>query len=154
MSSPQPLAIAGIVFEPRAVLGDHRGAVLHHLRAGTPYLPTFGELYHSTVLHGVVKAWKRHQRVAQNLTVPVGRVRFVAYDDRPDSPTRGVVLERFLERAQHGLLHVPAGIWYGFRGEAPGESLLVNCVSEPHDPTETDRLPENAAEIPYRWPSA
>ncbi len=142
-----------MIFEPRAVLGDHRGAVLHHLRADSPYLPQFGEIYMSTVLQGVVKAWKRHHHVAQNITVPIGRIRFVAYDPRPASSTHGVVLERILERQTHGLLHIPAGIWYGFRGETLGESLIVNCIGVPHDPTESDRLPEDSKDVPYSWNS-
>lgn len=145
--------IEGVIFEPRRVIADHRGAVLHHLRSDSPLLPQFGEVYVSTVLAGQVKAWKRHHRVAQNLSVPLGRVRCVIYDDRPASPTRGRVAAHLLSREQHGLLHLPAGLWYGFLGEAPGESVIVNCVAEIHDPAESDRLPADAAEIPYTWPA-
>ena len=146
--------IAGVIFEPRRVIGDSRGAVLHHLRADSPLLPQFGEVYVSTVLHGQVKAWKRHLRVAQNLSVPIGRVRCVIFDPRPDSPTRGTLVERLLSRTEHGVLHLPAGLWYGFQGDAAGESLILNCVAEMHDPDESDRLPSDSSEIPYRWPNS
>ena len=42
-------------------------------------------------------------------------------------------------------------VWYGFQGLATGDSLIANCASLPHDPAEVDRLPEQAATIPYVW---
>jgi dTDP-4-dehydrorhamnose 3,5-epimerase len=146
--------IDGVIFESRKVIGDARGAVLHHLRADSPLLPQFGEVYASTILAGNVKAWKRHHRVAQNLSVPLGCIRCVIFDARPASPTRGTLVERLLSRTDHGVLHLPAGLWYGFFGEAPGESVILNCVAEIHDPAESDRLPPDSPEIPYRWPVA
>ena len=107
-----------MVFEPRKVLPDERGAVLHHLRADSPLLPRFGEAYVSTIFAGRVKAWKKHLRVAQNLSVPAGAVHVVIYDDRPGSATAGRVDERVLQRSVHGVLHIPPGLWYGFRGVA------------------------------------
>lgn len=154
MNTTDGNVIAGLVFEPRKVIGDSRGAVLHHLRADSPLLPRFGEVYASTVLFGQVKAWKRHHRVAQNLSVPLGRVRCVVFDSRPGSPTQGRLVERLLSRAEHGVLHLPAGLWYGFQGDVPGESVILNCVTEIHDPGESDRLPADTVEIPYRWPTS
>lgn len=153
MSQTSAIGIAGLVFEPRLILADDRGAVLHHLRADSALLPAFGEVYVSTILPGCVKAWKRHHRVAQNLSVPLGRVRCVIYDARPGSLSRGRVEERLLSRASHGVLHLPAGLWYGFQGAAESESVILNCVSEIHDPAESDRLPADTPEIPYRWPA-
>lgn len=144
--------ISGLLFEPRRVINDPRGSVLHYLRADSPLLPRFGEVYLSTIHCGAIKAWKRHHRVAQLLTVPVGCVRFVAYDGRADSISHGQLAEIQLQRGRHGVLHVPAGLWYGFQGLAPGESLIVNCLGEIHDPAESDRLPDNDVSIPYLWP--
>jgi dTDP-4-dehydrorhamnose 3,5-epimerase len=80
-------------------------------------------------------------------------VHVVIYDDRPGSATRGRVDERVLQRSVHGVLHIPAGLWYGFRGVAAGESVILNCVSEMHDPTESERRPTDTPAIPYRWPA-
>jgi dTDP-4-dehydrorhamnose 3,5-epimerase len=153
MSGTGDRPIDGVVFEPRKVLSDERGAVLHHLRADSPLLPRFGEVYVSTILSGRIKAWKKHLRIAQNLSVPVGAVQVVIHDDRPGSPTRGCVVERVLQRSVHGILHIPAGLWYGFRGVAAGESVILNCVAEMHDPAESERLPADTSAIPYRWPA-
>jgi len=143
--------IDDIVFHPRRVIEDSRGDILHFLRADSSLIGQFGEVYMSAVQPNAVKAWKRHRRVAQNLIVPVGEIRFVVFDNRTSSPSYGSVNEYVLSRQRHGVLHVPCQLWYGFEGRGASESLIVNIVSEIHDPDESDRLPLDDSSIPYRW---
>ncbi len=143
--------IQGVFLSPLRVIGDHRGAVLHLMRADSPNFAGFGEVYISSVLSGVVKAWKRHRLMTQSMSVPQGSVEFVFYDDRPDSPTRGNVHRLILSRESYALLRIPPMVWYGFRGLAPLESFIVNCASLPHSPDEVDRLPEDSPMIPFAW---
>lgn len=147
-------SIADLIFSPRRVIADERGAVLHHLRADSPLLPAFGEVYVSLIRSRAVKAWKRHHRVAQNLSVPLGAVRLVVFDGRPGSASFGALHEFRLSPEHHGILHVPAGLWYGFQGLAEGESVILNCVTEMHDPAESDRLPADHPSLPFIWPPA
>ena len=46
---------------------------------------------------------------------------------------------------------IPPGVWTGFTGTAPGESILCNCANLAHDPAESDRLAPDDPAIPYRW---
>ena len=149
--APESAGVAGVWFEPKRIIADARGSVMHHLRSDSPSFAAFGEVYSSTIFQGSVKAWKKHRRVSQNIVVPVGSVRFVIFDDRVDSPSRGELYEITIGRERYGLLHIPPGVWYGFQGVAQGESVLVNCVDEPHDPAESERLPEDSVAIPHRW---
>lgn len=145
--------IEGIVITPLRQIPDERGTVLHMLRATDPAFVGFGEVYFSTVKHGAVKAWKRHQRMVLNVACLHGMIRFVCYDDRPDSPTRGAVQEILLsaDPAHYALATIPPSVWTGFTGVASRESILCNCASIPHDPTESDRLPWDDSAIPYLW---
>lgn len=145
--------IAGVLLRPLRQIRDDRGAVFHWWRADDPAFAGFGEAYFSVVNPGAVKAWKRHNRMTMVLSVPVGRVRFVLYDDRPDSPTRGQVQQVVLgeDSAEYAALVVPPGLWNGFVGMASGPSLVGNCASIMHDPAESDRLPADSPDIPYRW---
>ncbi|SVA50049.1 uncharacterized protein METZ01_LOCUS102903, partial [marine metagenome] len=52
------------------------------MRSDAPEFTTFGECYFSEMIPGAVKAWKCHRKQTQHLAVPIGRVRFVIYDDR------------------------------------------------------------------------
>lgn len=143
--------IAGVQVTPKRIIVDERGAVMHMLRAEQPQFVGFGEVYFSTVHPGAVKAWKVHTRMTMNLTVPVGRVRFVLFDDRTGSPTRGEVQEVLLSPEHYALLTVPPGIWNGFRGESETTSLIVNCADIAHDPNEAVRVEHDSPSIPYSW---
>ena len=143
--------IEGVHFTPLRQIRDERGSVMRMMRADDAAFEGFGEVYFSTVKAGTVKAWKRHLRMIQNLAVPVGSVRFVIYDGRPDSPTCGAVQEIVNGANYYGLLRIPPLVWYGFEGIGDGEALIANCASLPHDPAEVERLPERSAAIPYSW---
>jgi dTDP-4-dehydrorhamnose 3,5-epimerase len=141
----------GMVVEPRRQIRDDRGAVMHILRADAPYFERFGEVYVSIVCETAVKAWKRHRIMTQHMAVPVGGVALVGYDDRSGSPTRGALVEVHTGAEMYGLVRIPAMLWYGFRGLGPGDAVIVNCASHPHDPGEVQTLPLDAVEIPYKW---
>lgn len=144
--------IDGVITTELRQIRDARGAVLHMLRCDAPDFTRFGECYFSEVLPGAVKAWKRHRVQTQNVAIPVGRIRFVIYDDRNGSPTRGKVQVLELGREDSYLrLRIPPGLWYGFAciGETP--ALVVNCADVPHDPADAETLEMNDSAIPYRW---
>lgn len=132
-------SIAGVRLTTLRVFADERGAVLHMLRADAGDFAGFGECYFSEVNAGALKAWKRHRLQAQNLAVPVGRVRFVVVDDREGSATRGQTNVFELGRPDaYARLHIPALLWYGFHGLAGAPSLVANCADRPHDPLDNE----------------
>ena len=143
--------LAGVAIHPLAQIKDERGAVMHMLRADQKEFESFGEIYFSVVRQGVVKAWKRHQRMVQNFAVPVGEIRFVLYDDRSGSPTRGKIQEIVTGADRYALIRIPPLLWYGFQGIATGDSMIANCASIPHDPAESENAPPGAQFIPYVW---
>jgi len=126
--------------------------VLHMLRDDSPIFTRVAEIYFSEIKPGAVKAWRRHRRMTQRLAVPVGRVRFVLYDDRVDSPTRGQVVQREIGRPDaYALLVIPPGIWYGWQGIASGPSILANCADLRHDPSESEHADAIPALGDHRW---
>ena len=144
--------IEGVTLTELRQIGDERGSVLHMLRCDDPGFTGFGECYFSEVLPGAVKAWKRHRVQAQNLAVPLGRIRMVIYDDRNGSPTRGLVQVLELGRPDaYRRLRIPPGIWYGFGCISDRPALLANCADLPHDPDESERRLMDDPWIPYRW---
>lgn len=133
-------------------IGDDRGAVLHMLRCDDPEFIAFGECYLSEVFPGAIKAWKRHRLQTQTLTVPVGRIKMVIYDNRETSSTRGRVEVLELGRPDSYVrLQIPPGLWYGFTCISDSNAILVNCADRVHDPLESDLKPMNDPTIPYQW---
>ncbi|MBA2642206.1 MAG: dTDP-4-dehydrorhamnose 3,5-epimerase family protein [Actinobacteria bacterium] len=143
--------MAGVRVVPLPRLADDRGAVYHMLRSDDPHFTEFGEIYFSTVYAGVVKAWKNHRRLTANYACIHGRIKIVLYDDRPESPTRGELMEIDVSPDEYALVVIPPGIWHGFQGLAEPISILANCASEPHDPEELDRRDPYSNEFPYHW---
>ena len=144
--------LEGVFWEPRKTITDGNGTVLQHLRSDDPFFSGFGEVYCSVIPQGAVRAWKLHRKICQRMTVPMGKVKFVLYDPRKNSPTHGQTQEIELSREKHGLFGIPPGVWYGFEGLGPGESVIVNCANEPHDPWEVERLPLSNDVLPVKWP--
>ena len=147
-----PTTIDGVLVTGLRQIIDERGAVLHHMRSDAPEFTSFGECYFSEMLPGAVKAWKRHRVQTQNLAVPIGRVRFVVYDDRRSSPTHGGIQVVELGRPDdYNRLCIPRDLWYGFTCLSDQPALIANCADLPHDPNDVELLPENDPGIPYRW---
>ena len=143
--------IDGMRVTPLRRIPDERGAVLHMLRADADHFEDFGEIYFSLVYPGAIKGWHLHHRMTLNYAVPVGMVRLACYDDRPDSSTRGNLVELFVGELDYKLVTIPPGVWNGFKGIGDGAALVANCATVPHDPAEIVRKDPFSADIPYDW---
>lgn len=145
----QEMPVAGLSFTPRAMVPAKGGPVLHLLRGQALNEVAQGEIYFSEVLPGCIKAWKRHRRQTQNFAVPSGRLLLAVYDDRQDSPSRGICVSLELGRPDAwGLLRIPPMLWYGFAALGREPALICNCADLPHDPDEAERLPLDAPGLP------
>lgn len=143
--------IQGVQIVPRKQILDERGKILHMLRCDDAQFQGFGEIYFSFVHPGAIKAWHIHRKMTLNYAVPFGKIKFVLYDDRADSPTKGEVMELFLGPENYNLVIVPPMVWNGFKGLGDETSLVANCASLPHDPAEIERLDPFSPRIPYDW---
>jgi dTDP-4-dehydrorhamnose 3,5-epimerase len=143
--------IGGVVITPLRQIADERGKVMHMLRSDAAHFSGFGEIYFSTVVPGAIKAWHLHRRMTLNYAVPQGRIRFVLFDDRVGSNTRGEVMELSLGGEDYRLVTVPPLVWNGFACIGSEAALVANCASIPHDPAEIDRRDATDPRIPYDW---
>jgi dTDP-4-dehydrorhamnose 3,5-epimerase len=144
--------IDGVLVTPLKEIEHPKGNILHIMKKDDPGYEAFGEVYFSTVLHGMIKAWKRHLRMTLNLVCPVGVIRFILYDDRDGSKTFGNYQEIILSRNKnYARLTIPPGIWVGFEGKSEGESFLLNFSDMPHDPTEQENVAINESHIVFDW---
>jgi dTDP-4-dehydrorhamnose 3,5-epimerase len=143
-------AIEGVQVIPLSRIPDERGTIFHMLRRTDPHFIEFGEIYFTSIYRDVVKGWHRHRLMTLNYACIAGRIKLVLYDDRRESPTRGGLMERFLGPDDYSLVVIPPGIWTGFKGMAE-LSLVANCATHPHDPSNTERIDPIASEIPYDW---
>ena len=146
--------IDGVFIQPLKQIEDARGSVLHMIRSDSVLFNKFGEIYFSEINPKTIKAWKLHEKVTQNITAPMGKIRLVIYDDRPGSSTHGNTAEYQIGRnGNYYLIHIPPMLWYGFQSLDNQKSLIANCTDLPHDPSESRLLPLDSEKIPFQWDS-
>jgi dTDP-4-dehydrorhamnose 3,5-epimerase len=143
--------IAGVRVSPLKQIADERGKVMHMLRSDAEHFQGFGEIYFSCVWPGAIKGWHLHRQMSLNYAVPCGHIKFVLYDERADSPTRGEVMELFLGESNYALVTVPPGVWNGFKGIGDRMALVANCATHPHHADEIVRCDPLQNHIPYDW---
>lgn len=143
--------IEGVEIFPLKIIKDERGAVMHILRSDQSHSTQFGELYCSLVNAGVVKGWKRHKEITQSMSVPEGMMKIVIYDDRPNSSTKGTIKTIEFGIDDYVLVRLPPMVWYSFKAISEKHAIIVNYVSQPYDPKESEVLPLSSSHIPYSW---
>lgn len=139
----------GVLLTPLKQIYHPKGDVFHGLKKSDPGFSDFGEAYFSSVHSGDIKPWKKHIRMTLNLIVPVGRIRFVMYDDRSDSPTKGQTFAVEIGSDNYQRLTVSPGIWMAFEGLDDGLNLLLNLADMEHDPDEVERAELDRFQYPY-----
>jgi dTDP-4-dehydrorhamnose 3,5-epimerase len=143
--------IDGVKITPLKQFLDERGKVMHMLSRSSPAFQEFGEIYFSCVYPGAIKGWHIHKKMTLNYAVPHGHIKFVLFDERPESPTKGEVQEFFLGEDNYQLVTVPPMVWNGFKGIGGTMAIVANCASIPHDPEEIARRSPFDPSIPYNW---
>ena len=88
--------IEGVILTPLKQIEDKRGKVMHMLREDSDVFKRFGEVYFSFTNPQAIKAWHMHKEMTLNYACIEGKVKFVLYDDRPKSKTKGKVQELIL----------------------------------------------------------
>ena len=84
-----------------------------------------------------------------NLTVSLGEVLFVLYDDRDNSKTNGQFFKVKISLENYYRITIPSGIWIAMAGIGNKINHILNIASIKHDPKEKDTLELN--KINYNW---
>lgn len=146
----EQVMIQGVVIHPLKHIIVPKGDIFHALKSTDEGYVGFGEAYFSQIKSGEVKGWKRHNRMTLNLIVPVGKIKFVVYDERDGSSTYGQFQEIILSPVEnYQRLTLAPGLWMAFQGMDDKISMLMDIIPEPHDPSEADK--KNLDEIEYNF---
>jgi len=141
--------IDGVLLTPLSVIHHPKGDIYHAIKSSSPGYQGFGEAYFSTVTKGMVKGWKKHNRLDLNLIVPIGKIEFALHDDREFSSSyRNDLVVTLSIEDNYQRLTIPPGIWVAFRGLSE-MNILLNILPEEHDPEETISIA--LEEIPHLY---
>ncbi len=145
--------IDGVKIKKLKVIPDERGRLTEILRRDDEFFEEFGQVYVTTTYPGVVKAWHKHEKQADNIACVAGMIKLALYDAREGSPTHGEINQFYLGVHNPVLLHVPAGIYHGWMCVSQEEAVVVNVPTETYDHKHPDeqRLDPHDSAIPYDW---
>ena len=146
--------ITGIKVKSLKVIPDERGRLFEVLRRDEPFFKKFGQVYCTTVGHGVVKGWHYHKKQVDNFVCVAGMIKLVAYDSRRVSSTYKELNEFFIGVHQQQVVRIPAGVYHGFKGISHPEAVVLNIPTEPYHHTKPDEYRLSAHKndlIPYDW---
>lgn len=130
---------------------DHRGALFEIYDADPDRWPDpIVWMYHTSLFPGVLKGWFVHDAKTDRYTLVQGEVLCLLYDDRIDSPTRGVSQPVMLSERGNRQLTIPAGVWHLVVNVGRSEAGFINCPTAPYHHEKPDRrkLPWNTDQIP------
>ena len=106
-----------------------------------------------TVRPGAIKGWIRHETYDDRLFMSAGSIRWVLYDDRPDSPTQGRLSELFFDEHHRSLLLIPRGVWHAIENVGGDDVRMINFPTAQYQYESPDktRLPLDTDAIPYSF---
>lgn len=153
-SDGTPLAprIDGVVVRYQRPIEDRRGEVLE------VYRPSWGVdeeplvyVYQVRIRPGAVKGWVRHEIQADRLFMIAGALRWALFDDRPGSPTHGLVNDLVLSDRAPALLIIPRGVWHAVQNIGVADAIFLNMPTQPYNHAAPDkvRLPLRTPRIPF-----
>jgi len=144
--------IDGVIVRTLVTHSDDRGFFREVIRStDAAFADGFGQLSHSLVYPGVVKAWHGHRVQSQWTYAACGLLKVAMYDTRAASPTRGVTMELLLgDHHQPSVCRLPPGVVHGYRCLA-GPAHVMYVTSGVYDPADELRLPHDDPSIGYDW---
>lgn len=143
------IAISDVLVTPLKKIPHEMGDVYHGIKKSDRGYLDFGEAYFSAIKYRRIKPWKKHLKMTLNLIVPVGKIKFVLFDDREGSNSFNCFSTIEIGFDNYFRLTVPPNIWMAFQGMDEGLNLLLNVADLAHDPQEFERL--NLDDIKYTW---
>jgi dTDP-4-dehydrorhamnose 3,5-epimerase len=145
--------IEGVHIKELRFIKDDRGKLMEVVRNDDPFYSRFGQAYVTTAKPGVVKAWHYHKIQDDNIALVSGKIRFGLYDAREGSETHGEVMDISMDEEDPQLIHIPKGVFHGFKGLGDRESMVMNVPTEAYDHESPDeyRVDPFDNDIPFDW---
>ena len=144
--------IDGIVMKALKTHEDERGFFREIFRFSEELNDvSVGQLSHSLVKEGVIKAWHGHEIQTQWTYVACGVLKVAIHDCRPDSPTYRETMELLMGDNQSGIVYcLPPGVVHGYRCIS-GPAHVFYVTSGVYDPDDEVRIPHDDPTIGYDW---
>lgn len=132
---------------------DERGFFEEMIRKTDEFFSEgFGQVSHSYMIAGVVKAWHVHKTQVDWWYVVRGKLKVALYDQRASSKTYKELNEFIVGEAEsfNKIIKIPAGVAHGLK-VLEGPADLVYVTSGIYSKDEEGRIAYNDPSIGYDW---
>ncbi len=145
--------IDGVLTKELTRYPDERGFFEEIIRRSDPFFSEgFGQLSHSFMHEGVVKAWHIHTTQIDWWYVLHGKVKVALYDARPTSKTHKELNEFIMGEGEKPMvLKIPAGVAHGLKVLKGPADLLYVTSGEYNKEKEEGRIQYDDPSIGYDW---
>jgi len=146
--------ISGLVIRPAKTHLDRRGELveiynpdwkLH--RAPMVYA------YQAGIRPGQIKGWVVHRKQEDRIFTSSGVQRWVFFDDRKGSRTRGLINHFTFSERSRVLMIIPIGVWHAVQNVGETEAVFMNLPTRAYNHADPDkyRLPLKNDLIPFNF---
>ena len=131
---------------------DERGFFEELIRTTDDFFKEgFGQLSHSFMLPGVIKAWHVHKTQIDWWYIVYGDVHVALFDLRKESSTYKLLNQfRLGDHGDNVVLKIPAGIAHGCK-VIGAKTELFYVTSKPYSFDEEGRIPHDDESIGFDW---
>jgi len=145
--------IEGVKTRKLKVIPDERGYLMEILRSDDEMFRKFGQVYVTVAYPGVVKAWHYHKEQVDTFTILSGMGKFVLFDRRRKSPTKGEINEFYVGDKNPMLIQIPIGVCHGFKAIGTEPAIALNLPDQVYNYEAPDemRIDPYDESIPYDW---
>jgi dTDP-4-dehydrorhamnose 3,5-epimerase len=149
---PVTRRIDGLVIRPARTQLDPRGELCEI------YNPAWGihpepmvYAYHATVRPKAIKGWVMHRLQDDRVFTALGVQRWVFFDQRPKSPTRGMLNCYTYGERNRVLIIIPKGVYHAVQNVGETDAVFVNLPTRAYNHADPDkyRLPPKNDLIPF-----
>jgi dTDP-4-dehydrorhamnose 3,5-epimerase len=144
--------ISGTILKLLVTHPDERGFFREVVRStDVIFTEGFGQLSHSHMVEGVVKAWHIHKTQIDWWYIVGGTVKVALFDMREKSITYRELNEyTFDDNSPKSVLKIPPGVAHGLK-VLHGPADLIYVTSSVYNPAEEGRIAYDDKNIGYDW---
>lgn len=144
--------IQGVEFKDLVTHTDDRGIFREILRnTDEIFKAGFGQVSHSIVYQGVIKAWHYHKRQTQWNYIVNGLIKVVLHDLRKESSTFNETMEFLAGDNQPSRVYsFPPGVAHGYKC-LNGPMNIIYFTSGVYITDDEGRIPYDDNQIEYNW---
>ncbi len=149
--------IHGVNVRQAIPIEDRRGEIIEIYRPSWGYHEApLVYIYQVVVRPKAIRGWVLHEKQDDRIFVSSGVLRWVMFDDRLESPTRGLLNDFTFSDRTRTLFTIPCGVFHAVQNVGDREAVFINMPTRPYDHQNPDkfRLPLKNDRIPFSFDEA